>query len=164
MMKSMKRKRKNRPENGTRTTTSPLVVQAPTDWPVRRYGSKCASHTSSPCLRKGERGVVRGNPLALRRRAIPGSLKRLSPVGWILVKLIVSAHIVSSSFPVRLLIPSSLMMAWKKQTECQIASEHEKLQDLCLENAMLGRRKYRQNLDLAPFPPNMTPIDSSLRK
>jgi hypothetical protein len=100
-MISMKRKRKNRPENGIRTTTSPLVVQNPTNWPVRRESSKCESRTSSPCLRKGERGVVRGNPLALRRRAIPGSLKRLSPVGWILAKSIVSAHFCFSSFLAR---------------------------------------------------------------
>ena len=61
------KKRKNRPENGIRTTTSPLVVQNPADWPVRREGSRRASRTSGLCLRKGERGVVRGNPLALWR-------------------------------------------------------------------------------------------------
>ena len=39
-------------------------------------------------LRKGERGVVRGNPLALWRGAVPSILKRLSPVGWFLTKMI----------------------------------------------------------------------------
>ena len=38
-------------------------------------------------MRKGERGVVRGIPLALWRGAAPIDLKRLSPMGWILKSL-----------------------------------------------------------------------------
>ena len=84
--------KKNRPANGIRTTTSPLVVQNPTDWPVSSgNNSSCASHASGLCLRKGERGVVRGipaRPLAVNRSR---SVKRLSPVGWILAKLVLLA-------------------------------------------------------------------------
>jgi hypothetical protein len=89
--------KKNRPENRFQTTTSPLVVQNPVDWPVGRenFGHLLAPETF--VLRKGERGVVRGNPLALWRGADPSFLKRLSPVGWLLTKLFATS--LSSSRP-----------------------------------------------------------------
>ena len=70
---SRSRQIKNRPENGSQTTTSPLVVQNPIDWPVGRESSSVTTHARICGLRKGERGVVRGNPLALWRGAAPSS-------------------------------------------------------------------------------------------
>jgi hypothetical protein len=53
-------------------------------------------------------------------------LKRLSPVGWILAKSIVSAHFVFQ----RAFRPGFdsllLMQEAKKQTQCQIAAERKK--------------------------------------
>ena len=51
-----KAKRKNRPENGIRTTTSPLVVQNPADWPVRRESPERSSHASGLLYEKGRAG------------------------------------------------------------------------------------------------------------
>jgi hypothetical protein len=88
---------KNRPENKSRSTTSPLVVRNPFDWPVGREVEDGLTRLLLD-LRKGERGVVRGNPLALWRGAAPNVLKRLSPVGWLLIKVIpVSLFAVHSS-------------------------------------------------------------------
>jgi hypothetical protein len=47
---------KNRPENRSQTTTSPLVVQNPIDWPVGRENSRVPKHARSLCLEKGRAG------------------------------------------------------------------------------------------------------------
>ena len=77
----------------------PASDQVPNDYlslsrsnPDRLAGSldelrTCSSRREAFGSRKGERGVVRGNPLALWRGAAPIVLKRLSPMGWILLYL-----------------------------------------------------------------------------
>ena len=45
---SRSREIKNRPENRSQTTTSPLVVQNPIDWPVGRENSSVTTHASEP--------------------------------------------------------------------------------------------------------------------
>ncbi len=47
---------KNRPENRSQTTTSPLVVQNPIDWPVGRENSSVTKHAWSLWLEKGRAG------------------------------------------------------------------------------------------------------------
>jgi hypothetical protein len=47
---------KNRPENRSQTTTSPLVVQNPIDWPVGRENSSVTKHAWSLWFEKGRAG------------------------------------------------------------------------------------------------------------
>ena len=68
--------KKNRPTNRFRTRTSPLLVQNPIDWPVGSRPSPSLRGPKATGLRKGERGVVRGVPLALWRGADPSIWKR----------------------------------------------------------------------------------------
>ena len=66
-------KQKNRPENGIRTTTSPLVVQNPADWPVSSGKLKmCLSHLE-PLIERGRAGGrarLPARPLAVNRSRV----------------------------------------------------------------------------------------------
>ena len=66
-------KQKNRPANGIRTTTSPLVVQNPADWPVSSGKLKmCLSHLE-PLIERGRAGGrarLPARPLAVNRSRV----------------------------------------------------------------------------------------------